>query len=380
MHGSGALDDGGGGGRRGRAVGARVGRIAVVGAGVAGLACARALADHGARVTVFDKGRAPGGRLATRRRDSHTFDLGAQYFTVRDERFRTSVGSWRAHGLCAPWHARIVAIAGDLTRTRVEPIERLVGLPHMSTIATHLARGLDVRASQRVDRIAREGSVLVLTGAIAPRAVTLGPAASGQAARESLGAYDTVLVCVPADQALELVAPLSASLADEARAVELEPCLALGLVASDDDEALPALDFDAAFVGREGAVDESPLSWIARDSSKPGRSAGERWVLHATAAWSRAHFAAPSAEISAALVGELSRVANAGPVRPSYTTLQRWRFARAPRTRDRGALFDEDARVGLAGDWAAGGRVEGAFLSGLELASHVLGTDRSTRA
>ena len=378
MHRSGALDDGGGGGR---SAGARVGRIAVIGAGVAGLVCARALADHGARVTIFDKGRAPGGRLATRRSDAHTFDLGAQYFTARDERFRTSVGSWRAHGLCAPWHGRIVAIAGDRTRTRVEPIERLVGVPRMSTIAAHLARGLDVRASHRVDRIDREGSALVLSGAIAPPGVTLGPAASGHAAREALGAYDTVIVCVPADQALELVAPLSASLAGDARAVELEPCLALGLVAGDDDcEAMRSLDFDAAFVGREGAVDASPLSWIARDSSKPGRSAGERWVLHATAAWSRAHFAAPSAEVAAALVSELSRVANAGPVRPSHTTLQRWRFARAPRPREGGALFDEDARVGLAGDWAAGGRVEGAFLSGLELASRVLGTDRSTRA
>ena len=41
--------------------------VGVIGAGMAGLACARELAAKGFEVTVFDKGRGLGGRTATRR-------------------------------------------------------------------------------------------------------------------------------------------------------------------------------------------------------------------------------------------------------------------------------------------------------------------------
>ncbi|WP_230945853.1 FAD-dependent oxidoreductase [Burkholderia vietnamiensis] len=41
--------------------------VAIVGAGIAGLACARVLADAGHRVTVYEKSRGVGGRMSTRR-------------------------------------------------------------------------------------------------------------------------------------------------------------------------------------------------------------------------------------------------------------------------------------------------------------------------
>ena len=67
--------------------------IAVVGAGMAGVVCARTLVQAGHRVTLFEKSRGLGGRMSTRRTEFGGFDHGAQYFTVRDARFETALRS-----------------------------------------------------------------------------------------------------------------------------------------------------------------------------------------------------------------------------------------------------------------------------------------------
>ena len=77
--------------------------IAVVGAGIAGIACARTLMQAGHRVSVFEKSRGTGGRMATRRTEFGSFDHGTQYFTVRDARFAKALET--AQGLVRPWSA-----------------------------------------------------------------------------------------------------------------------------------------------------------------------------------------------------------------------------------------------------------------------------------
>jgi renalase len=357
-------------------------RVAVVGAGLAGLACARSLAGRGVAVTVFDKGRSPGGRLAARATPAHAFDLGAQYVTVRDEHFAREVRAWHAAGVCAPWAGRIVALDEAAGAPRLaepaEPIERWVGTPTMGALARHLAAELALCPSRRVEHVARHARGFALRGTIAPGPVTLGPAARGVPGGEDLGTFDGVALCLPPSQAAPLLEGVSPRLAQQARAIDFDPCLALAFEAGEPAEgALRSLGFDGAFVGREGAPRSSPLAWVARDASKPGRRPGERWVLHASAAWSRERFHRPEDEVIDDLLAAFADAFGLAPFRPAFTRLRRWALARAPRPLDVGALFDDDARVGLGGDWARGGRVEGAFLSGVALAGRLLGAAQS---
>jgi hypothetical protein len=359
----------------------RVRRVAVVGGGLAGLACARTLADHHVDVVVFDKGRAPGGRLATRRTDAGGFDLGAQYFTARDERFRHWVASWLEEGVIAPWTGRIVACDGVRGAFRdTEPQERFVGTPGMNAMAHHLARDLHVRSSHRVDRLVKTATGINVRGLRAEGGVTLAPRgghADADLGEEDWGTFDAIVVCLPADQARDLLAPISPALAAQARRVKLEPTFAVGLTDRAAEPALRALPFDGAFIGREGQASPSCLSWIARDSSKPGRAPGERWMLHASAAWSREQGDRPREAIGADMVKELSRLFELGPLDGVESFVHRWGFARASEGQagsiEAPASFDEDNAIALGGDWAAGGRVEGAYLSGVALAGRVLG-------
>ena len=329
--------------------------VAVIGAGVSGLFCARALQDEGIDVRLFDKGRSAGGRLATRRAGTFAFDHGAQFFTVRDARLQRLVEGWLASGLVARWQPRLVEIALDERGRTATPVPqehpRYVAVPGMSALARHLAEGLDLRANTRVTRLEREGSQWRLWGedALAP-----GPALD-------LGTYDRVAAALPPVQAAPLLegAPALALLAAQ---VQLDPCIAV--LAAFEQPLEPG--FDAA------RVQGGPLSWAARNSSKPGRGLQETWVLHAAAAWSLAQLEDPPEKQGPALLQAFAQVADRALPEPCLLQVHRWRYAQAPASPPGLAcLFDAAAGLGACGDWCGTPRVEGAALSGLALADRL---------
>jgi len=307
--------------------------IAVVGAGIAGLTAARALAESGHSVTVFEKSPAPGGRAATRHARhvelagagsvDLAFDHGAQYFTVRDPGFAATVDLWRRKRLVMPWAGRIVSFDEDGWEDVAPGTDRFVGVPDMRSIGGHLAEGLDVRY----------GSPVASTAA--------------------LDGYDRAVVAVPAPQAATLVAHVPA-LSAHAAAVVMRPCWA---VLAAFEEPVPSR-FDAAFVSG------SPLAWVARNQSKPRRGTTETWVLHASTSWSSAHVDEQPDTVGPFLLDALHDLIPKGVPRPLYLAAHWWRFAVADPPLAAGPLADEASGVVLCGDWCAGARIEDAYLSG----------------
>lgn len=319
-------------------------RVAVIGAGVSGLTLARVLTGAGFSVRVLDKGRGPGGRLSTRRNaDGGTFDHGAQYFTAREPLFRAQVEAWVAQGLAAEWQGRIGTLEhGAVTPSAKESV-RYVGVPGMNSVAQGLADGLDVRSGVRVERLVREGRAWRL----------------GSDAGEDLGVAEVVVAAVPAPQAVPLLAGAPA-LAEQAKAARLSPCWAVMA----RFEAPVDVAIDGAF------VKDSPLSWVSREMSKPGRPEGERWVLHGSPEYSAAHLEETPEEMAPKLVEAFARALGTD-VRAVEAVAHRWRYAMPAPPLDTPALYDADAGLGACGDWCAGPRVEGAFLSGVALARQV---------
>ncbi|WP_237479006.1 NAD(P)/FAD-dependent oxidoreductase [Lichenibacterium dinghuense] len=307
-------------------------RIAIVGAGLAGLSCGARLAGAGHAVSLFDKGRGPGGRLSHRRAETPLgearFDHGAQYFTARDPGFRRQVDAWVRDGLAAPWPA-----AGD---------DALVGVPGMNAPAKALAAGLDVRCSARVERLTREGGAWRLAG----EGVDAGP-------------FDAAVVAVPAEQAGALVRDHAPDFADAADATPAAPCWT---VMAAFPERLATLD---DVVKRRG-----PVGWAARDSAKPGRSGPESWVVQAGPDWSREHLEEAPAAIVPKLLAALADAAGGPLPEPAAASAHRWRYARSG-SLGRDALWDAETRLGVCGDWLLGPRVECAWMSGFRLAGMI---------
>ena len=78
-------------------------RVAVVGAGLSGAACAQALRERGIGVEIFERGRGPGGRMASPTLHRRRVDMGAAYFTVKDPAFATVADGWIDRGLAHRW-------------------------------------------------------------------------------------------------------------------------------------------------------------------------------------------------------------------------------------------------------------------------------------
>ncbi len=305
--------------------------VLVIGAGMAGITCARSLSAAGQSVLVLDKGRGIGGRVATRRvalgEDEVSFDHGAQYIHARDADFAAVLDKAGA------------AIWDDGAQTRP-----LVGRPGMSALARDMAQGLDIRHACEVtalERVRDEWHVTTQSGVF-------------RAAR--------VIVTIPAPQVAGLLGPdhpLVAALGE----VRMAPCLTL--MAAFAPESL------RPFVHR---LDEGhPLAWIAQNSTKPGRSAAPTaWVAQAGADWSARHLERAPDHIAALMLPLLCDVIGADQQAVRHVSAHRWRYARVTQPLGQPFLCSADRSLYLGGDWCLGGKVEDAWASGRALAQDIL--------
>ncbi|MFK7742499.1 MAG: NAD(P)/FAD-dependent oxidoreductase [Planctomycetota bacterium] len=352
------------------------GSIAVIGAGIAGIACAQALQAAGRSVVLFDKGRSAGGRAATRRQNERRFDHGAQFFTARDNRFAAVVRRLEAQGSVARWSAPFRTLAAGQWGDDPRPgAVRYVGVPGMSALPRALAAELTVHASRRVERIdGAAGAYLLAVRDMTTSGGSAEASPTGTAQeRQAYGPFERVVLAIPPRQADDLLRNSSicdGPVAERASALReaLQPSLC-AMVAFDPLEDAP--------LGGMFVSDDAALSWAAHDGGKPGRDGGASYVLHARADWSIANFDRDRELVSRELLAAFARVLGRPLPEPVHLVGHRWGFALVTADEADAAsaqssfAYDESRGLGLVGDALVAGRVEGAYLSGLDLASRL---------
>jgi renalase len=304
-------------------------RVGIVGAGMAGLACAEGLAQRGHHVILFDKGRGPGGRMSTRRLQTAAgeahFDYGAQYFTVRDQGFRLRVDAWIANGVAALWLS-----AGS---------DAYVGVPGMNAPVRQMAQAQTVHWATLVTQVERSGSGWRLL-----------------VARGDAFDVDMAIIAVPAEQCAALLASVAPDLAARAGSVISDPCWTVMLAFSE-----PVATAHDCWRG------DDVIGWAARNNSKTGRTGPESWVVQASPDWTRRYLEAEADWVADTLKAAFAHLLETDLPPCVGMASHRWRFARSA-AQVSGAILDRDRSLGLCGDWSIGPRVEAAWVSGTGLA------------
>ncbi len=297
----------------------------MVGAGIAGLACARSLTEAGVAVRVLERGRVCGGRLATKRYDGRRTDIGAAYFTVQDDEFAALAARWRDRGLVREWTDTLSVLDPDGGHQTTGPM-RWAAPNGLRSLAEDLAEGLDVTTEQPVEWV-EPG--LKVDGVHA----------------------DAVVLAMPGPQALHVLHPelstARASVEDQGWLASLAVTLVFPTRAWSD--------FHGAFVN-----DHPILQNVFDDGERRGDGAPVL-VAHTTPEFTEHYVADPSAaddEVEAAVRAVLGL-----DVRAVTTHVHRWTYAR-PTNPAKAPFYLDEHHIGIAGDAWGSPRVETAWLSG----------------
>jgi len=314
--------------------------VLIIGAGMAGITSGRALEAAGFDVLLLDKGRAVGGRMATRRIGEATFDHGAQHVSVRTASFGREMEALVRQGTANVWYR-----SESVTHPERGMEDRYAGIGGMRRIPEALGEGLHVTTGIRVDHLSID---------------TDGVAAI--AGNEPVATADAVILTPPLPQTLELLAASNVrggSEVDSLAAVEYDAVLAV----------MASLDAPPMMVDGHRAFGTGPIGWMA-DNQQKGVSAVPALTIHSSPEFARTHVDSDPAQWMSELLVAARPLHQTTVV---HAVSHRWRFAQPQATMDVGAVaVDAPAPVVLAGEVFAGARVEGAHMSGKAAAQLIM--------
>jgi renalase len=341
-------------------------QIAVVGAGMAGVTCARTLVQAGHRVTLIEKSRGFGGRMATRSTEFGSFDHGAQFFTVRDPRFELALSLYPQ--LVQAWKTSTVRVLDERGQTMASaqpPREtHWLPTPGMNALVRAWAEPLvnghlnaAVHLNTRVEKIESD--------ALHPTQWQL-RCETADGGQQVLGGFDQVVLALPHPQAGSVLkaSGLALDFQEALHQVAVAPCWTLML-------AFPqAMQPNLPHFGPKWNTARSEhhrISWLTRENGKPGRTPVERWTVQANPRWSERHINDDAERVKAKLLKGFAEITGIRAT-PSHAVVHRWLYAQTQRPLGRAYLLNPTLGLAVCGDWCQGHRVEDAFTSGLDLA------------
>jgi len=321
-------------------------KIAIIGAGISGLTLANKL-DGSNKITIFDKSRGMGGRMATRRAEDFHFDHGAQFFTTKSNEFKELCANAKMEGVIDIWQARFVEVIDFKINKKWQFDEthpHYVGVPQMNNLCKYLAKNLDVRLGKKITKINFNAKKWFLTSEEG----------------EEFADFDYLILAIPPAQALDLL-PTNFQYLDEIKNIKMQGCFALMLGFKKQLD----LEFDACLV--KNAI----ISWVSLNSSKPGRPEGFSLLINSSNDWADANIEKDLDLAKKELISELQKIIKFDLADIAYENIHRWRYANAKIRKGNKSLFDSNLNLGICADYLISGRVEHGFLSALDLCQKI---------
>jgi renalase len=322
-------------------------KIAIIGAGISAITIAQNLKAI-ASVSLFEKSRGVGGRMAFRRSGSYEYDHGAQFFTAKTKNFKNFIKPLIRENVIKRWDARFAEFKNnELLReiTWNSEYPHYVGVPGMNSISKFLSKELNIKLNTKVDKIVKNTNN------------------SWQLFDEklkNLGEFDWVISTAPAIQSAEIL-PKYFKYHNDLLNRKMVGCFSLMLGFK---KALP-LSWDAALIR------DADISWVSINSSKPHRAKSFAMLIHSTNVWAEKHLSDDYQDVISFLNKETSRIIGYDTSHADYIDLHAWRYANIEKQGKSDLFIDYENRLASCGDWLTQGRVECAFEAGFMMAKEI---------
>ncbi len=334
-------------------------KIGIIGAGISGLVAGKRLAGAGHEVTVIEKSRKPGGRLATFRKEGQIFDYGVSSVISSDPIFESFLAHLKDKGILKEW-ARDFSLYDGTQYHEINP-NRPRKVYHASenglnNIARYLSRWVDLKTEEKAGGLTHIGTDRTKKRAWMVNLTDI-----------SVFECDAVIIATPAPEAYGILQTTQDETAtrriirhiDEVR---YDPCISL--LASYEIDKMPD------WKGIE--CEDHTLSWIGNESSKLDSPTKTSIVIRSSAAFARQHAETDKEQIKELLLGRATGIADSWLANPQWTGVSRWKYFRAVNPMDDYfmELEMEEAPLALIGDYMRGTSIQDAFLSGHKLAEY----------
>jgi predicted NAD/FAD-dependent oxidoreductase len=315
-------------------------KIALIGAGAAGAACISVLRDRGIDVSIFEKARGAGGRLATRRvtltetAQVLHYDHGASFFTMTSSTTPECLEALKQQGIIQQTNAGLTSCPN-----MPQMVKQLLGhsIVHFNTEV------------QSLERLQNKWFVKATVQSM------------GQKNIESFGPFDKLIITAPAPQAAKIIADTPCSWRDDLKLIQYKPCWVLMLsIHNRQQTSIPK--------------NSSIISSLIPQHSKPGRNfihGVEMWVAQASPDWSLVNIDKDKNIILEELLIETLEILSTERSHVLHADVHRWRYSQVDACLGRPALFDENNHIYYAGDGCLGTGVEGAIVSGVTVGQSI---------
>ncbi|TNF02417.1 MAG: hypothetical protein EP323_08635 [Gammaproteobacteria bacterium] len=314
--------------------------IAIIGAGLAGATLANRLIQAGWQVTLYEKSRGTGGRLASCRLSNTPTNLGAPWFESRSQAFH----DWL---LKQPDIHKLFLQPHDFNGTALEPLSVFSAKPYQSGMTRRLTDGAVLHTGMRISAIHSTKNGVTLEDA------------NGR----KIASHDAVVVTVPAMQALPLLSPVD-HFVQLASSVSSAPTwvTVVGLEQSSGASS-------GYLRGQHPVLSRAICT--QRGPHPATRPFWEIWQLEANIPWSMTHEDSPSHEVAVKLLESFSGITRQ-TLNITGLRTHRWLYARheSPLTED--YLWSHEQHIGACGDWFRHSDCEGAWLSANAMADQLL--------
>ena len=322
-------------------------KIAIIGAGISAITIAQHLKGF-ASVSLFEKSRGVGGRMALRCSEPYEFDHGAQFFIAKSQNFKNFIEPLIKKNIIKRWDARFAEFKNDkLVRqfTWGSEYPHYVGVPGMNSISKYLSKDLDVKLNTKINQIVKNST----------NSWQLFDDDSN-----NLGDFDWVISTAPAIQSSKIL-PKYFKYHSDLLNKKMVGCFSLMLGFKN---VLP-LSWDAALIS------DADISWVSINSSKPDRTKSFSMLVHSTNAWAEDHLSDNSQSVISHLTNETSRIIGHDTSQAEHIDLHAWRYANISKQTKSDVLIDYNNSLASCGDWLIHGRIESAFEAGFKMAKEI---------